>query len=59
VQSAFWKAERSRFFSQMPSTRMPLCLVQAFGAQLIDGLVKLMTFLSPITTGSCKEVFAM
>jgi hypothetical protein len=59
VQSFFWKAERGRFVSQMPSAQMPLCLVQAFGAVQIGGLVKLMRFLSPITTQSCTQVLIM
>jgi len=33
---------------------MPLEVVEAFDAQQIEGLVKLMKFLSPITTGSCR-----
>jgi hypothetical protein len=43
----------------MSPAQMPLCLVQAFGAQQMDGLVRLMTFLSPITTQSCTGVPAM
>jgi hypothetical protein len=38
---------------------MPLSLVEAFGAQKIDGLVNLMKFLSPITTATCTEALAM
>ena len=56
VQHAFWKAERGRFARWMSEARMPLELVEAFGAQQIDGLVILMKFLSPITTGSCRLV---
>jgi hypothetical protein len=59
VQSSFWKAEPGRFFSQMSSAQMPICLVQAFGAVQIDGLVKLMTFLSPITTQSYTQLLVM
>lgn len=59
VQLPFWKAARGRFARRLPEARMPLSLVEAFGARQLDGLVKLMKFLSPITTGSCAEVLAM
>jgi hypothetical protein len=59
VQSVFWKAECGRFRGQMVRVQMPLCLVQAFCAQQVEGLVKLMMFLSPITTRSCTEVLGM
>ena len=59
VQCALWKAERGRFSQPIDQRTMPLELVQAFGAPWVEGLVKLMTFLSPITTGSCKAVLAM
>lgn len=54
VQSALFKAKRGRFIGRMGEGRMPLELVEAFGAHVIDGMVKLMKFLSPITTGSCR-----
>jgi hypothetical protein len=54
VQCAFWKAERGRFGRRMAEARMPLELVEACGAQQIEGLVKLMKFLSPITTGTWR-----
>jgi hypothetical protein len=59
VQCAFWKAERGRFRGQMALSQMPLCLVQAFCAQQVEGLVKLMRFLSPITTRLTTEVVVM
>ena len=59
VQCVFWKSERGRFKGQMARAQMPLSLVQAFGAQQMDGMVRLMKFLSPITTQSCTEVLAM
>jgi hypothetical protein len=54
VRCAFWKAERGRFGRRMAEARKPLELVEAFGAQQIEGLVKLMKFLSPITTGTWR-----
>lgn len=54
VQYAFWKAQRGCFARLLSEARMPLELVEAFGAQRVEGLVKLMRFLSPITTGSCS-----
>ena len=59
VQCAFWKAERGRFREQMARGQMPLCLVDAFDARQMEGLVRLMKFLSPITTQSCTQVLAM
>ena len=59
VQCAFWKAERGRFKGQMARAQMPFCLVKAFGAQQMDGLIRLMTFLSPITTQSATVVRSM
>ncbi|MBU0516025.1 MAG: hypothetical protein KJ621_14775 [Proteobacteria bacterium] len=53
VHLAFWKAERGRFARYMAGEQMPLDLVEAFDAQHIEGLVKLMKFLSPITTRTC------
>jgi len=38
---------------------MPFCLVEAFGADNQAGVIKLMEFLSPITTASWKEAVAM
>jgi hypothetical protein len=52
VQCAFWRAERGRFGRRMAEGLMPLELVEAFGAQQVEGLVNLMKFLSPITTGA-------
>jgi hypothetical protein len=43
----------------MARAQMPLCLVKAFGAQQINGLIRLMSFLSPITTQSCMGVRVM
>jgi hypothetical protein len=59
VQCAFFRAERGRFGRCMAEGRMPLELVEAFGAQQIEGLVNLMKFLSPITTGTCGMEVAM
>jgi hypothetical protein len=39
--------------------RMPLSLVEAFGAQHREGLVKLLEFLAPITVPGRKGVAAM
>ena len=59
VKYAFWKAERGRFRGQISRAQMPFCLVQTFGAQQMEGMVRLMKFFSPITTQSCPEVLAM
>jgi hypothetical protein len=59
VQLPFWKAARGRFASRLAEGRMPLSLVEAFDAWLVDGLVALMKFISPVTTASCTGVLAM
>jgi len=38
---------------------MPYCLVESFNAEGREGVIKLMEFLSPITTTSGKGVVAM
>lgn len=59
LQLPFWKAARGRFARRLAEGQMPLSLVEAFDAWQINGLVKLMKFLSPITTVSCTEVPVM
>jgi hypothetical protein len=59
VCSGFWKAMRTRFREPVGERCMPLGLVEAFEAQQSEGLVKLMRFLCPITTSSCRGVVAM
>jgi len=58
-QSDFWKGERGRLREPVRVDRMPLSLVEVFAAGHREGLLKLMKFLSPITTGSCPGVPAM
>jgi hypothetical protein len=59
VRGVFWRAERGRFRRPIVEEKMPLGLVIVFGAEKSEGLVKLMSFLLPITTGTCKVVMAM
>jgi hypothetical protein len=59
VQSPFWKAARARLMPPVEEGRLPLSLVEAFGAHRREGLVRLMKFLGPLTTSSCREVGAM
>ena len=59
AQGAFWRSARGRFRHPIASRRLPLALVEAFDAERREGLLKLMRFLSPLTTGSCKGVAAM
>lgn len=54
VETAFWKAARGRFARLLIGALMPLELVEVFGAHQIEGLVKLMKFLSPITTATYR-----
>jgi hypothetical protein len=59
VQGRFWRGERGRLRRPIREEQIPLGLVEAFGAWQREGLLKLMKFLSPITTVSCKGVSAM
>jgi hypothetical protein len=59
VRSGFWRGEQGRLRRPIVEGQMPLGLVEAFGAWQREGLMKLMQFLSPITTSSCKEMVAM
>lgn len=52
--SGFWQAARARFMPLPREDRMPLSLVDAFGALRCEGMVKLLGFLSPITVPSAK-----
>jgi hypothetical protein len=59
VQGDFWSGERGRLRHPVAKEKMPLGLVEAFGAWRREGLVNLLRFLSPITTSSCRGVLAM
>ncbi len=59
VCTPFWKAGRGRFMPVLDEGQMPFCLVQAFGGDDRTGVIKLMEFLAPISTGTWKEVVAM
>jgi hypothetical protein len=59
AQSAFWRGVRGRLPGLVAAERLPLGLVEAFRAGRRDGLEKLLRFLAPITTDSCKGVAAM
>ncbi len=59
VQTPFWKANRARFMPALNETLMPYCLVDSFHAQGREGLIKLMEFLSPITTKSGERLLVM
>jgi hypothetical protein len=59
VRSAFWRGQQSRFRRPILEEHMPLGLVEVFGARQREGLMKLMKFLSPVTTSSCQGVVAM
>ncbi len=59
VLGVFWRAERGRFRRPILEEKMPLGLVSVFGAEQSEGLMKLMRFLSPITTTSGKGVAAV
>lgn len=52
VRSAFWKEARGGFARPVAETTMPLGLVESFGAQDAEGMVRLLRFLAPITVGT-------
>ncbi len=52
VQSAFWKATRAQFSPSLDPKALPQALCEAFRVDRRDRLLKLLRFLSPITTGS-------
>ena len=59
VQSVFWKAKRALFRRPVDTETMPVGLITAFAAHNDQGLLNLLIFLSPITTGSRQEVLAL
>jgi len=59
IDSGFWKGAKARFMPAVDEQRMPLCLVEAFGAQHREGLVRLLEFLAPITVPDRKGVAGM
>jgi len=59
VSGDFWRAQRSRFMPSIDEGLLPFTLVEAFDTGGWEGLVKLMRFLSPITTSSWKQTGAM
>lgn len=59
VQTPFWKANRARFMPTLDDSQMPYSLVELFQAQGREGLIKLMVFLSPITTTPAERMLAM
>ena len=59
VGGGFWKGAKSRLMPPVDEQRLPLSLVEAFGAQHREGLVKLLEFLAPITVPDRKGVVGM
>jgi len=59
VKMPFWKARQAQFMPILNEALMPYCLVESFHARKPEGLVKLMKFLSPITTVSGARGLAM
>jgi hypothetical protein len=59
VRTGFWKGAKGRFMPPVDPKRLPLSLVETFGAQYREGLVKLLEFLAPITAPGRKGETAM
>jgi hypothetical protein len=53
VEGSFWRAARGRFMPGIAAHELPRAVVERFGAQLADGLWRLLRFVSPISTDSC------
>jgi hypothetical protein len=52
TQTPFWKVARARFMPVISETALPDSLCDRFGANELDGMLKLLKFLGPITTVS-------
>jgi hypothetical protein len=52
VASPFWKGAHARFSPVLDDVRMPLSLVEAFQGEVAENMVRLLTFLAPITVGA-------
>jgi len=59
VESGFWKGARGRLMPPVDEGCLPLSLVEAFGAQSREGMVKLLEFLAPITVPGWEGVVGM
>ena len=59
VQSPFWKVARARFMPLLDEARVPLCLVEKFGAEVPEGMVRLLQFISPITVSRSQAGHGM
>jgi len=59
VQGGFWKGARARFMPRLDEGILPLSLVEEFGAKQRDGMVKLLTFLSPLSVTGGLDAVAM
>ena len=53
AEGSFWRAAQGRFMPALTAGEFPGAMAARFGAHVIDGLCRLLRFLSPITTGSC------
>jgi len=54
VKSEFWKSARARFTPPVCEATLPLSLCEAFAIDRQDQLLKLLHFLSPMTTPSLR-----
>jgi len=59
VKTPFWKAHRSRFMPVLDERLMPYCLVESFHGDVVDGVIRLLRFLAPITTQSGGNMHVM
>lgn len=50
VAAPFWRAARGRLMPPVDDERLPLSLLERFGGLGLDGMVKVLTFVAPMTT---------
>jgi hypothetical protein len=53
VEGSFWRAAQGRFMPPIAARDLPRALVERFGVRAGEEFVRLLRFLSPITTVSC------
>lgn len=57
VVTELWRIERGRFLPPVAAQKLPLSLLERFGATASDdGLLAFLEFLSPLTTASCEPI---
>jgi hypothetical protein len=56
VATRFWQAAKGRLATPVEEARLPLALLERFGGDAVERLVRLLVFLAPITTASAGKL---